>query len=342
MDKFGKSQPVTRLEDRRFLTGGGRYIDDIAPEGALTAVFVRSELAHGTIGSVDLDDVRAMPGVRLAMAADDLAAMGVSYEMTGELVDNHDGSQGADVKRPLLARGKVRFVGDPIAVIVAESRAQAKDAAEAVFADIEELPAKVDIGPGGATLHDEAPDNLAFDWAKGDAAAVDAALAQAMHVVTTRIVDNRIIVNSMEPRGCYAEWDGTRLHLAFGGQGVWGTKDELVECFGLEPDNVRVTNPDVGGGFGMKGMDYPEYFVVAAAAKALGQPVHWMSERTEAMLTDNGGRDLVSDTTLGFDADMKLVAYKVDTVCNLGAYNSGYAQPIQSDLFAKVAMGVYD
>ncbi|MEO9826545.1 MAG: xanthine dehydrogenase family protein molybdopterin-binding subunit [Paracoccaceae bacterium] len=342
MDKFGKSQPVKRFEDRRFLTGGGRYVDDIAPNGALTALFVRSDVAHGTINSVDLDEARAMPGVKLAMAADDLAAMGVTYDMTGSLVDNRDGTKGADVKRPLLARGKVRFVGDPIAVIVAESRAEARDAAEAVFADIDDLPAKVDIGPGGATLHDEAPDNLAFDWEKGDGAAVEAALETAAHVVKTHVVDNRIIVNSMEPRGCTADWDGTRLHLDYGGQGVWGTKDELVECFGLDPENIRVTNPDVGGGFGMKGMDYPEYFVIAAAAKALGQPVRWMSERTEAMLTDNGGRDLVSDTTLGFDADMKLIAYKVDTVCNLGAYNSGYAQPIQSDLFAKVAMGVYD
>ena len=342
MDKFGKSQPVKRFEDRRFLTGGGGYVDDIAPEGALTAVFVRSDIAHGTITSVDLDDARAMPGVKLAMAAEDLAAMGVTYDMTGELVDNRDGTKGADVKRPLLARDKVRFVGDPIAVIVAETKAAAKDAAEAVFADIEELPAKVDFAPGGATLHDEAPDNLAFDWEKGDVGAVDVALSQAAHVVKTHIVDNRIIVNSMEPRGCFAQWDGTRLHVSYGGQGVWDTKDELAECFGLAVENVRVTNPDVGGGFGMKGMDYPEYFVIAAAAKALGQPVHWMSERTEAMLTDNGGRDLISDTTLGFDADYKLVAYKVDTTCNLGAYNSGYAQPIQSDLFAKVAMGVYD
>ncbi len=342
MDKFGKSQPVKRFEDRRFLTGGGGYVDDIAPEGALTAVFVRSDVAHGTITSVDLDDAREMPGVKLAMAAADLAAMGVTYDMTGALVRNRDGSKGADVKRPLLARGKVRFVGDPIAVIVADSKAAAKDAAEAVFADIEELPAKVDFAPGGAVLHDEAPDNQAFDWEMGDTGSVDVALAQAAHVVKTHVVDNRIIVNSMEPRGCYAEWDGTRLHVAYGGQGVWGTKDELAECFGLPAENVRVTNPDVGGGFGMKGMDYPEYFVIAAAAKALGQPVHWMSERTEAMLTDNGGRDLISDTTLGFDADYKLVAYKVDTTCNLGAYNSGYAQPIQSDLFAKVAMGVYD
>ncbi|CAN0603109.1 unnamed protein product, partial [Ectocarpus sp. 12 AP-2014] len=213
--------------------------------------------------------------------------------------------KGCDVKRPLLARGKVRFVGDPIAVIVAESQSAARDAVEAVVADIDDLPAKIDIAPGGAMLHEEAPDNLAFDWEKGDSAAVDAALAGAAHVVKTHVVDNRIIVNSMEPRGCTAEWDGSRLHLAFGGQGVWGTKDELVECFGLAPENIRVTNPDVGGGFGMKGMDYPEYFVIAAAAKTLGQPVHWMSERTEAMLTDNGGRDLISDTTLGFDADMK-------------------------------------
>lgn len=342
MDKFGKAQPVRRFEDQRFVTGHGKYVDDIAPQDALHAVFVRSQVAHGTLAPVDLSEVRDMPGVKLALAAEDLDEMGVDFIMRGTRVTNRDGSKGADTDRRPLAKGKVRFVGDPIAIVVAETREQAKDAAEALFAEIEDLPAKVDVAPGGEALHDTAPDNIAFDWAMGDEAAVDQAFADAAHVVKTRIVDNRIIVNSMEPRGCFAEWDGSRLHVAFGGQGVWGMKGSLAKCFGLDADHVRVTNPDVGGGFGMKGMDYPEYFAVAAAAKALGKPVRWMSERTEAMLTDNGGRDLISDTELAFDVDHKLIGYRVDTVCNIGAYNSGYAQPIQTELFAKVAMGVYD
>ncbi len=342
MDKFGRAQPVRRFEDQRFITGAGRYIDDVAPEGALHAVFVRSQVAHGRLAPLDLEEVRAMPGVRLALAAADLEALGLRSDMDTTLVKNRDGTRGARPRRPILAEGKVRFVGDPLAVVVADTLAEAKDAAETLFADIDDLPAKVDVFPGGETLHDEAPDNVAFDWGKGDEARVQAIIEGAAHVVRTRVVDSRIIPNSMEPRGCSAVWDGKRLHFAYGGQGVWGTRDQLAKRLGLAKADIRVTTPDVGGGFGTKGMDYPEYFVVAAAAKALGAPVRWISERTEAMLTDNAGRDLISDTTLAFDADHKLLAYHVDTICNLGACNSEYAQPIQTDLFLKVASGVYD
>ena len=342
MDKFGKSQPVRRLEDRRFLTGAGRYVDDIVPDDALYAVFVRSQVAHGHLAPVDLDEVRAMPGVALAMGSDDLAAMGVDYSLGTKVVTNSDGSTPAEPRRPILAEGKVRFVGDPVAVVVAETRAQAKDAAESVFADVDELGAKLDLAPGGAAVHEEVPDNVAFEWQAGDGAAVEGAVAEAAHVVTTRVADNRVICNSMEPRGCFAEWDGKRLHFSYSGQGVWGMKEDLIACFRLGTEQVRVTTPDVGGGFGMKAFGYPEYFAVAACAKALGRPVRWMSERTEAMLADNSGRDLVSDTTLAFDSEFRILAYKVDTSCNLGAYLSGEAQQIQTELFAKVAMGVYD
>ncbi len=342
MDKFGKSQPVKRFEDQRFLTGQGRYIDDIAPDGAAFAVFVRSQVAHGRLAPVDLSEAREMPGVLGAYAAADLAEMGIDYVMRGELVDNRDGSKGVDVARPLLVADKVRYVGDPVALIVAETRGAAKDAAEAVFVETEDLPAKTDYAPGGEAIHAEAPDNVAFDWAVGDHAAVAAVFDGAAHVVKTRIVDNRVFANPMEPRGCYADWSDGRLHFNYGGQGVWGTKAAMAECFGIDVNDVHIMNPDVGGGFGMKAFDYPEYFAVAAAARALGRPVRWMSERTEGMLTDNGGRDLISDTELAFDADHKLIGYRVETVCNIGAYNSGYAQLIQTELFAKVAQGVYD
>lgn len=342
MDKFGKSQPVRRLEDTRFLTGQGRYIDDIAPDGALFAVFLRSQVAHGQLSPVDLSEVREMPGVVGAYAAEDLAAMGIDYVMRGEVVPNRDGSKGADVARPLLATGKVRFVGEAVAVVVAETREQAKDAVEMLYAETDDLPAKTDFAPGGETIHDEAPDNVAFDWAVGDHEAVAKVFDGAAHVVKTHVVDNRVIANPMEPRGCWADWSDGRLHFNYGGQGVWGTKAAMATCFGLDSDNVHIMNPDVGGGFGMKGFDYPEYFVVAAAAKALGRPVRWMSERTEGMLTDNSGRDLVSETELAFDADMTVIGYRVNTVSNIGAYNSGFAQFIQTELFAKVAQGVYD
>ena len=197
MDKFGKSQPVRRLEDVRFLTGQGRYVDDIVPDGALHAVFVRAQVAHGVLTPVDLTEVRGMPGVALALAAEDLAAMGVDFSLGTSVVTNRDGSKGADPARPILARGKVRFVGEPIAVIVGETRQAARDAVEAVWPEIDELGAKIDLAPGGDTIHDEAPDNMAFDWTMGDAEGVAGAIAGAAHVVTTHVVDNRIISLSL-------------------------------------------------------------------------------------------------------------------------------------------------
>jgi len=342
MEKFGKAQPAGRREDIRFLTGGGRYVDDIAPAGALHAIFLRSMVAHGQITTLDLQAARAMPGVHLVLDAAGLEALGVDLGMKGARLKNTDGTMGAGPERPVLARGAVRYVGEAVAVIVADSVAQAKDAAEAIELDIDEAPAILSMTPGGDAIHPEAPGNLAYDWDAGDAAATDAAFAAAAHRVSLEVVHNRIIVNAMEPRGAWAEWDGGRLHLCVNGQGVWNQKNELARMLKLSRDAVRVTNPDVGGGFGMKAMTYPEYVVIAAASRALGRPVRWISERTEGMLTDNAGRDLVAQAELAFDANLKVTGYRVTLVSNLGAYNSQYAQPIQSELFSKVLTGVYD
>ncbi|PJE36372.1 xanthine dehydrogenase [Pseudooceanicola lipolyticus] len=342
MEKFGRSQPVKRVEDLRFVTGQGRYVDDIAPEGALFAYFLRSPVAHAEITGLDLDAARQAEGVHLVLTVEDLEAAGIDVALPGVVVKNRDGSSAVDARRPALAKGRVRFVGEAIACVVAETLDQARDAAELIEFDYDELPAKLDIGPGGETLHDAAPDNLAYDFGIGDEAATQAAFEAAARTVSLEVGDNRIIVNAMEPRGCYAEWDGTRLHLAFGGQGVWGGKSMLSAAFGLDPENVRVTNPDVGGGFGMKAMVYPEYIPVAQAARALGRPVRWMADRTESMLSDNGGRDLVSLAELAFDENNKITAYRVTTRSNLGAYNSNFGQIIQSNLFARVLMGTYD
>lgn len=342
MEKFGKSQSVKRVEDVRFLVGAGRYVDDIAPQGALFAVVVRSPVAHAEIVGLDLDAAQAGDGVRLIVTAADLEAAGVDLAMDHTTVPNRDGSQGAAPLRPVLAKGHVRFVGEPVAMVIADTLEQAKDAAELVEMALNELPAKMDVSAGGQAVHSEAPDNRAFDWGMGDEAATQAAFDSAARTVSLEVGDNRIIVNSMEPRGCFAEWDGTRLHLSFGGQGVWGMKDKLAKAMGLEKENVRVTNPDVGGGFGMKGMAYPEYTVVSHAARVLGRPVRWMSDRTEAMLTDNSGRDLTTFAELAFDATHKIIGYRVHTRCNLGAYNSQFGQPIQTLLFSRVLMGTYD
>lgn len=342
MEKFGKSQSISRIEDVRFLTGEGRYVDDIAPEGALQTFIFRSSNAHGVITELDVSDAREAEGVRLVVTCADLEEAGVDIAMSGATVKNRDGSTGAAPLRPILAKERVRYVGEPVAMVVADSYAQARDAAELIMFDVEELPAKISVTRGGETLHAEAPDNCAFDWGLGDEAATEAAFKAAVSVVSLDVDDNRIIVNSIEPRGCFAEWDGTRLHLANNGQGVWVPKGNLVKAFGLDEENVRVTNPDTGGAFGMKAMAYPEYFLVSHAARVLGEPVHWMSERTEAMLSDNGGRDLTSLAELAFDENNKITAYRVKTKCNLGAYNSQFGQPIQTQLFSRVLMGVYD
>ncbi|TCO71907.1 xanthine dehydrogenase family protein molybdopterin-binding subunit [Rhodovulum euryhalinum] len=340
--KFGASQTVRRIEDVRFLTGQGRYVDDIAPRGALVAHVLRSPVAHARITALDVGAARAAAGVHLVLTAEDLLVAGVTLDMRATVVTNRDGSKGAEPGRPLLARGKVRFVGEAVAMVVAETLDQARDAAERIVFEFEELEPHLALATGGPAVHDEVAGNLAYDWAMGDAAAVEAAFAAAAHVVSVEVPDNRVIVNSMEPRGAWAEWADGRLHLCVNGQGVWGQKDKLAEMLHLAPGDVRVTNPDVGGGFGMKGMTYPEYYVIAHAARELGRPVRWMSERTEAMLSDNAGRDLVSTVELAFDADHRITGYRVTSVSNLGAYNSEFAQPIQSLLFAKVLTGAYD
>jgi carbon-monoxide dehydrogenase large subunit len=342
MEKFGKSQPVKRTEDQRFLTGQGRYVDDIAPDGALQAWVLRSTVAHGEITALDVEDAREAPGVHLVLTLADLEAAGIKVGMSGTQVKNRDGSQGAGPERPMLARDRVRFVGEPIAVIVADTLVQARDAGEMIWPEIDELPVKLDLATGGAQIHGEAPDNRAFDWGMGDEDATAAAFDAAAHTVALDIVDNRVITCSMEPRNCFANWDGQRLHFTYGGQGVWGMKAQLQEKLGLEAEQMHVMTPDVGGGFGMKAMPYPEYFVVAHAARVLGRPVRWSSDRSEAMLSDNAGRDLVSRAELAFDEDLKITAYRVTTQANMGAYNSHFAQAIQTQLFSRVLTGVYD
>ncbi len=338
--KFGMAQPLKRREDVRFLTGSGRYVADLVPTGALWAAFLRSDHAHGQIVALDVSEARAMPGVHLVLTADDLVAAGVTLGMKGERIDAV-GGLGAGPERPVLARDRVRFVGEAIAMVVADSLDAARDAVEAITFDINILPAALHLKPEEPTLHPEAPQNRAFDFAFGNAAATDAALATAAHCVTVEVVHNRVTAAPMEPRAAYAEWEGDRLHLCVNGQGVWTQRNELARMLGLARDRVRVTNPDVGGGFGMKAMTYPEYVVLAQAARALGRPVAWVSTRAEAMLTDNAGRDLVAMATLGFDADHRITAYKVELVTNLGAYNSQFGQAIQTELFVKVLTGVY-
>ncbi|HPD91438.1 MAG: xanthine dehydrogenase family protein molybdopterin-binding subunit [Rhodobacter sp.] len=342
MRAFGQSQGVKRREDLRFLTGTGRYVADTLPDGCLHAVFLRAPVAHATDLVLDVDAARQMPGIALVLTAGDLHAAGVTAGIWAVTARDQRGQRGIDTRRPILAEGTIRHVGEPLALIVAETREQGLDAAEAIEFDYTEHPAHLALEPGGPAVHAEAPDNVAMDWLLGDEDAVADAFARAAHVTRLSVRQNRVAVASLEPRACLAEWDGARLHFAFNGQGVWNLKRELARTLSLPEAAVQVTTPDVGGGFGMKSMGYPEHFAVAQASRALGRPVAWISDRAEAMVSDNGARDLESLAELAFDADLRLTGYRVTTRSNLGAYNSQFGQNIQSELFSKVLTGVYD
>ncbi|GGA12533.1 xanthine dehydrogenase family protein molybdopterin-binding subunit [Neptunicoccus cionae] len=339
--KFGISQSAARVEDVRLLTGHGRYTDDIAPEGALHMYVLRAQMAHATLTGIDTEAAKSAPGVRGVYLAADLDGV-MENSMTAIPVKNLDGSTAAVPHRPALAINRVRFVGEAIAVIVADTLQQARDAAETILVDYDDLPTSMALEFGGPEIHPDAPENLAYDWGHGDAEATEAAFQSAAHQVKLRVHSNRVIANSMEPRACYAEMEGDRLHVCFSGQGVWGVKRHLAGSFNLAPEEIRVTNPDVGGGFGMKVHAYPEYLLAAFATKTLGQPVRWTPDRSESMLTDNACRDLYSDAQAAFDENYKLVALRVNAVSNLGAYSSGFGQNIQSELALKVFPGVYD
>ncbi len=341
MSKFGISQPVKRREDRRFLTGTGDYVDDHTPNGAAFAVFFRSPVAHAKISQLDVSAAREADGVIAVLTAADFKGKLINA-MDCDILDIPSGGRGAKPTRPVLADSEVNYAGEAIAIVIAETIEAGKDALELIEVDFDDLPVHMETAVGGPLVHNEIANNLAFDYAFGDKSATDQAFAKAAHRVSLDLIDNRVIAAPMEPRGAFAEWDGTRIHVAVGGQGVWVLKKELARKMKLDKANVRVTNPDVGGGFGMKGYNYPEYLAVAEAARQLNRPVRWMCERGEGMMNDAGGRDHVTTIEAAFDAGHKLTALRTHVVANLGAYNSMYGQIIPSELLLKVYPGVYD
>jgi carbon-monoxide dehydrogenase large subunit len=341
MTKFGLSQSASRVEDIRLVTGNGRFTSDIAPNDALYLYVLRSPVAHANITSIDTADAKAGDGVHAVFIADDLVGL-MENKMEFLPAKNKDGSSGSTPLRPFIAIDRVRFVGEAVAVVVAGSLKQARDAAEQILVEYDDLPISVALEFGGPEIHPEAPENLAYDWAFGNASATDATFDTAAFQVKLRIHSNRVICNSIETRACFVEPIGERLHLCFSGQGVWGAKRQLAAVFNMDPALVRVTNPDVGGAFGMKAHNYPEYMLTAFAAKTLGKAVRWIPDRSESMLSDNACRDLYTDAEAAFDTDHKLLALRLNAVSNLGAYSSYYGQNIQSELALKVFPGVYD
>ena len=346
MTKFGLAQNVRRVEDPRLLVGAGRYTDDIALPGAAFAAVLRSPHAAARITAIDTAAARALPGVLAVYTGADLAADKIGGIPCGVPIKNRDGSPRADVPHHALASGTVRHVGDPVAFIVAETPQAARDGAEAVFVEYDILPSVTDLGAtldaGQPAVWDAAPGNVAFDWEVGNRAEVDALFDKAAHVTRLTVVNNRIVVASLEARAAAAEFTGGRFTLYTNTQGGWSLRAMLAKAvFGVSEDDIRVVTPDVGGGFGMKLFLYPEQILVCYAARKLGRPVKWASERSEAFLSDSHGRDNITRGELALDSDGNFLAMRTRNVANMGAYYSNYGPFIPTMAGTKVLASVY-
>jgi carbon-monoxide dehydrogenase large subunit len=346
--KFGIGQSVRRVEDQRLVTGHGRYTDDINIDGQAYVAVVRSPYAHAKINSIDTGEAKAAPGVLGVYTADDLGDAAIPCFVTGEL-KNRDGSAMAAPAHPVLVKDRARYVGDNVAFVVAETRAQARDAAELVDVDYDLLDAVTDTrhaaDPGNPQVHDDVPNNLGLDWHHGDADATEAAFARAAHVTKLELINNRVVCNAMEPRAAVSTFDTATGELVVHTctQGGWPFRDTLAANLGLDPEKVQVITPaDVGGGFGMKAMFYPEYTMTAFASKALGRPVKWTGDRSESFLSDTQGRDHVTTAELALDGDHRILGMRVTTYANFGAYYYFFAPFIPTGAAVKVLPGVYD
>jgi len=328
LTKFGVGQPVRRSEDPKLLRGGGRYTDDINRPRQAYAVIVRSRDAHGIIRGIDTAAAKAMPGVLAVYTAADLTGYGgLKCNLP---LKSRDGSPIRYTPRPALSGDKVRFVGDPVACVVAETTAQAKDAAEAVALDVEPLPAVVSardaVKPGAPRLWDDVPGNIALDYHYGETDKVAAAFAQAAHVVRLPLVNQRLVVNSIEPRSAIGEFDAKdekwTLHSC--SQGVFGLKTALREILNAPAEKVRVVTGNVGGSFGMKAATYPEYVCILHGARALGRPVKWTDERSTSFVSDHHGRDYDMTVEVAFDKDGLIQAIRLSGYGNLGGYCAAF------------------
>src|SRR3954449_1248582 len=331
LQKYGVGQPVRRKEDDTLVRGKGKYTDDFTLPGQAYCFMVRSSHAHGIIKGIETAAAKAMPGVLGVWTGKELEAAGYNPFTCGLPLKSRDGSPLLQTNRMALATDKVRFVGDPVAFVVAETLAQARDAAEAVELDIEPLPAVTDASeatkPGAPLLYDHIPNNVALDYHYGDTAKIDAAFAAAAHVTKLDIVNTRVAVVSMEPRVALAAYDkaSERFTLQVPTQGVAGNKAGFAKILNVPTDKVRILTANVGGSFGMKNMNYPEYTCIALAAKVLGRPVKWTDERSTSFLSDSQGRAQLIHAELALDAEGKFLAVRLQGYGNLGAYITGVA-----------------
>ena len=344
----GIGASVARKEDKRFLTGKGRYTDDMSVPGMKYGFFVRSPYAHARIKSIDMEAAMDMPGVIGILEGKQLQTDAIGNIICGWMIHSKDGSpMKMGVWRP-LAHETVRYVGDAVAIVVADSLGEARDAAEAVLVEYDVLPAVTEavkaLEAGQPQLHPEAPNNLIFDWQLGDGAAADKAITEAAHVTEMTIRNNRLAPNPMEPRATLGIYDSAEDHYTCytTSQNPHVARLVMSAFYNVAPENkLRVIAPDVGGGFGSKIYIYPEEIVCLWASKKTGVPVKWTCDRTEAFLTDAHGRDHVSTVKMAFDKDNRITGLKVDTIANLGAYMSLFSSAVPTYLYATLLSGQY-
>jgi carbon-monoxide dehydrogenase large subunit len=350
MVKFGVGQPMRRVEDERLITGKGRYTDDISFEGQAHAFMVRSPHANARILSIDTTDAKAAPGVLAVYTGEDAKreGLGIVASPAADMLKNRDGSAIFKTTRHLIAQERVRYAGDTVALIVAETVNQARDAADLLLIDYESLPAVADtagaLDPKAPIVWEEAGTNLAYDWVLGDEEAAAAAMKAAHHITHLKLINNRIVVNAMEPRAAVGVYDKARDHytLYSPSQGVHGMRNYIAQySLKIPVEKLRVVTEDVGGGFGMKTFVYPEYPLVLFASRMLGRPVKWTGDRSDAFLTDSQGRDHVTEAALALDKDGRILAVQVDTIANLGGYQSQFGPFIPSLAPRGMQVGVY-
>jgi carbon-monoxide dehydrogenase large subunit len=345
LTKFGIGQPVTRKEDPTLVRGEGRYTDDINRPNQAYAVMVRSSEPHGIIRGIDTEAAKAMPGVLAVLTGADLTGYGgLKCNLP---LKSRDGSPIRYTPRPALPRDKVRFVGDPVACVIAETIAQAKDAAEAVVLDIEPLPAVINARdaaqPDAPLLWDEVPGNVALDYQHGDSTKVAEAFANAAHVVRLPLINQRMVVAAMEPRSAIGEFEraSEKWTLHSSSQGVFGLKNMLRDILGAAPEKVRVLTGNVGGSFGMKAAVYPEYVCVLHAARTLGRPVKWTDERSGSFMSDHHGRDYDMTVEVAFDKDALIQAVRLSGYGNLGGYCAAFGPLLPTVNVTKNMISMY-
>jgi len=348
MTKFGVAQSVRRVEDPRLLKGNGSYTDDITLPGAVVGVVLRSPHAAARIVSIDSDAAKALPGVLAIYTGADLEADGIGGLPCAVSVKNRDGSTMISPGHPVLAQGAVRHVGDPVGFIVAETTQAARDAVEAIVVDYDILPSVTDLATamddGQPLVWEGAPNNRVFDWEIGQKEKTEELFRSAAHVTRLTVVNNRIVVNSMEARAALADYDAAteRWTLRTNTQGGWLLKDLLSSAiFKLPAEQFRIITPDVGGGFGMKIFLYAEHVLTCYAARKLGRPVKWASERSEAFLSDTHGRDNITMGEVAVDANGKLLALRTRNVAGMGAYLSTFAPYIPTYAGTGVLASIY-